>query len=139
MRAATGQASIGKQHVVVELLALAQLFDAWNFLSEHRVRCSGAEEIGRREIAVVAVGVLGLNDGRASPGSGFAWVEFGGSHELCITSAVRPFGKALHRNTEQTLAQEHDEALELIVAQVFVGKLHVRTGVLFFVVQRINQ
>ena len=43
-------------------------------------------------------------------------MEFGGSHELRIASAIRPFGKALHRDTEQALTQEHDEALELIVA-----------------------
>jgi hypothetical protein len=66
-------------------------------------------------------------------------MEFGGSHEFRIASAVRSFGKALHRYTEQTLTQEHNEALKLIVAQIFVGKFHVGTDVLFSVVQRISR
>ena len=47
-----------------------------------------------------------------------------GSHELRIASAVRPFGKTLHGEAKQGLAQEDNQVLELTVTQVFIGELY---------------
>ncbi|OIQ73857.1 hypothetical protein GALL_445050 [mine drainage metagenome] len=118
------QPPVCKQHVVVELLSLAQLLDAWNLLAEHRVRRAHAEEVGLRKIPVVAVGVLGLDDDRTNPERGLARMKLGRANELGIAPAIRPLSETLHGNTEQALAQEDDQFLELVIAQILIGELH---------------
>jgi hypothetical protein len=102
------QAPIGEQHVVVELFRLAQLLDAWNFLGEHGVLSRLAEEVRLGEIAVVAVGVLGLDNGRTDPWRGLARMEFRSAHELGVPATIRSFGESLYGHAKQALAQEYD-------------------------------
>lgn len=64
----SGQSPISEKHIVLKLLVFAQFLDPRDFLSEHSIRAIGAVEIRLREIAVVPVGVLGLDDGDANPG-----------------------------------------------------------------------
>ena len=119
-----GQAAIRKQHVVVELLGIAQFLDAWYFFADHRVAARCAVEIQFRKAAVVPVGMLGLNNDCAYPRGGLAGVQFRRADEFCVTPAIRPFCESLNGDTEQALAQEHDQHLKLIVAQIFISKLH---------------
>jgi hypothetical protein len=60
--------------------------------------------------------MLGLNDGDPDPWSGFARMKFSRPYKLGIAATIGSLSEALHRNTEQALAQEHDQVLELTIA-----------------------
>jgi len=52
-----------------------------------------------------------------------------GPDELSVTATIGSLGKALHGNPEQPLAEDHDQVLELRVAQVFICVLHQNLAV----------
>ncbi|WP_018292148.1 hypothetical protein [Verrucomicrobium sp. 3C] len=80
---------------MIELLGLAQFLDAGNLFAQHGVRGRRAEEVGFREITVMAVGVLGLDDGCTGPRYRLARMQFRRSNELGIASTIGSFCEAL--------------------------------------------
>lgn len=55
-------------------------------------------------------------------------MQFRGADELRIAATVRSCGETLDGHSEQTLAQEHDQYLELAVEQILIQKLHCGTA-----------
>ncbi|MNR46851.1 hypothetical protein D3C85_1658760 [compost metagenome] len=52
-------------------------------------------------------------------------MQFRCADEFRITSAVWSFRESLNGYAKQALAQEHDQHLKLVVAQILIGKLHL--------------
>src|SRR3569832_92603 len=91
-----GEAPVREQHVMIKLIILPQLLNTWNFLAEHGVLPCRAEEIGFREIPIVAVGVFSLNNGSSDPRCCLAREKLCCPYKFRISATVWSLGKALH-------------------------------------------
>jgi hypothetical protein len=97
-----------------------------NFFFKNRNFIGSAVKISFRKVAIIAIGVLGLNNGCSFSRRSLAWKQFCCADKLGIPSAIRPFDETLHRNTNQPLTQNDDKPFKLIVIQIFVGVFHSR-------------
>ncbi len=106
---------------MVELLGIAQFLDAWYFFADHRVAARCAVEISSESCGCTRWYALGLNNDCAYPRAALLGCSSAVPTNFASRPPSGPF--ALNGDTEQALAQEHDQHLKLIVAQIFISKL----------------
>lgn len=117
--------AVGEEHIMVKLPGIAQiLYSRYFFANDCFARAFRIKKITLRESLIISVRMLRLDDDGANPRSGFAWVVFRRADELSISAAIWTGRKSDSGAAENFLAYKNNQFLELIIAQVLIGKLH---------------
>src|ERR1700722_28722 len=112
---------------MIELLLVAQTCDFGNLIADDALGIwFGVVKISFRKVSVVTVSMLRLDDRNSNPWIRLTGMQLGFPNKFGVTTTINSLSKSLCRNSQNLMAQKHNQFLKLIFTKIFVGVFHNR-------------